>query len=105
MSHLEDTLAYHLKALGAPEPEREYKFHPSRKWRFDFAYPDDMLGIECEGGVYSRGRHVRGEGYEGDLDKYNAASLLGWRILRYTAKKIESGEAAQEIIDARKVKV
>lgn len=46
MSELEETLAFHLKAAKLPAPEREYRFDPERRWRFDFAWPDQMLAVE-----------------------------------------------------------
>lgn len=97
MSALEDTLALHIRAHKLPEPVREYRFHPERRWRFDFAYPEHRIGIECEGGIHSGGRHVRGKGYEGDLDKYNAAVLLGWDVVRFSAGMIRSGKAVETI--------
>ena len=100
MSDLEDTLAFQLHALGAPEPVREWKFHPIRKWRFDLSWPERLIAVEVEGGVYIQGRHTRGAGVEADCDKYNAATRIGWKVYRYTAKKIKSGEAAQEILEA-----
>lgn len=75
----------------------EYRFDKMRRWRFDFAWPEYMLACECEGGVFSRGRHTRGKGYEGDLAKYNAATLQGWRVLRYTAGMLKSDP--QGVID------
>jgi len=65
--------------------EKEYQFC-DRKWRFDFVILpiSDKIAIEFEGGIWSGGRHVRGKGYSGDLMKYNAACVLGWRVLRYT---------------------
>ena len=96
-SNLELELLLQIRILELPEPEREYRFHPTRKWRFDFAYPERMLAIEIEGGTYSGGRHTRGQGFENDCEKYNAATLMGWRVLRYTAKMIESGEAINQI--------
>jgi len=67
---------------GLPQPETELVFHPKRKWRFDYAWPDQKVALEIEGGVYTRGRHTRGKGYENDMRKYNAALLLGWKVLR-----------------------
>jgi very-short-patch-repair endonuclease len=61
----------------------EYRFHPKRQWRADFAHPGYKIIVEIEGGVFSNGRHVRGQGYLNDMEKYNAAVLLGWKILRY----------------------
>jgi very-short-patch-repair endonuclease len=68
-----------------PMPRRQYCFHPARRWRFDFAWPDAMVAVEVEGGVWTGGRHTRGAGFQADCRKYNAAVLLGWRVLRYTA--------------------
>lgn len=97
-SALEHALAQQLyllcNAYDWPTPEQEFRFHPVRRWRFDFAFPDLMIAIEAEGGVYSQGRHVRGTGFEADCEKYNTATLMGWSVLRFTKKTIESGEAA-----------
>lgn len=62
----------------------EYRFHPVRRWRFDFANPEFKIAIEYEGGVWRRGRHIRPVGFINDCDKYNAAALHGWTVLRYT---------------------
>lgn len=60
----------------------EYRFHPVRRWSFDYAWPALHVALELEGGVYSGGRHVRAQGFLRDLEKYNAAVMLGWRLLR-----------------------
>lgn len=62
----------------------EYRFHPKRKWRFDAAWPEKMIAVEFEGGIWTGGRHTRGKGYENDCEKYNNALLLGWRVFRLT---------------------
>jgi len=67
---------------GITEPHREYRFHPSRRWRFDYAWPSRMIALEIEGGVWTGGRHTRGAGFLGDMEKYNAATLMGWKVLR-----------------------
>lgn len=78
-----------ILAVRFPElkVEQEFKFHPTRKWRFDFAIPDKMIAIEYEG-VYGGGksRHTTVGGYTADAEKYNEAAKLGWKVLRYTAK-------------------
>lgn len=71
-------------------PKREWKFEPSRKWRFDFSWPDIKVAVEIEGGVYMHGRHTRGYGYESDCEKYNHAIQLGWKVLRYTPQMVEA---------------
>lgn len=84
-TELERTLETLWRQCGGPELEAEYRFHPTRKFRFDFAYIPLKIAIECEGGTYSGGRHVRGAGYAEDCVKYNQAALLGWRVFRLTA--------------------
>lgn len=70
-------------------PVYEYRFHPSRLWRFDIALPELKVAIEFEGGVFKRvGGHTTGGGFTGDCEKYNQAALLGWRVLRYTAPMV-----------------
>ena len=96
MSDLEGLLRWQMKAVGLV-PEQEYRFHPTRRWRSDFAFPDEKLLIEVEGGTYTHGRHTRGKGFEDDCEKYNAATELGFRVLRYTGKMIKSGQALEQI--------
>jgi len=74
-----------------PNPEFEFAKHTAfkRNWRFDFAWPAQMVAVEIDGGTWmpkhgKKSRHVTGEGYEGDCEKLNAAALLGWKVLRYT---------------------
>lgn len=71
--------------LAKIEYEEEFQFTKTRKWRFDFAIPDRMIAIEYEGIFSGKSRHTTKTGYEGDTEKYNTASMLGWTILRYTA--------------------
>jgi very-short-patch-repair endonuclease len=79
--------------------EREYRFHPIRKWRFDFALTEHRIGLEVEGGIWIQGRHTRGKGYESDLRKANEATRMGWRIFRFTTNMVRRGEAKQFIKD------
>lgn len=72
--------------LARIEFEEEYAFHPKRKWRFDFAIVEKKIAIEYEGIFATKSRHTTVAGYSKDVEKYNAAAKLGWRVLRYTAK-------------------
>lgn len=96
-STAEDKLAQDLRGLKLPEPEREHRFHPVRLWRFDFAWPDQMLACEVEGGTRSNGRHTRHEGYREDCIKYSEAALLGWRLIRATSDMVWDGTAIRLI--------
>ena len=93
----EDTLLYQISDEELISPIREYRFHESRRWRFDFAYPDHKIAIEVEGGVYTRGRHTRGAGFTADCEKYNAATELGWKVYRYTTQQVMEGKAIEQI--------
>lgn len=68
--------------------EREYRFHPQRKWRFDLACPTLKLAWEYEGIFATKSRHTSISGYTKDSTKYNQAQILGWKVMRYTAKNI-----------------
>lgn len=96
-SPLEAMLYLQLRALHVVLPEREFAFHPVRRWRFDFAWPELCLAVEVEGGVYSHGRHNRPQGFIGDTEKYNAAAEAGWTVLRYTGTAIRSGKAVEQV--------
>ncbi len=85
-----------IKMVGLQTPIFEFRFHPTRKWAADFAWPDHKLLVEYEGGVFTGGRHTRGEGYENDCEKYNEAVLHGWRLLRFTHNMVRSGLALQQ---------
>jgi very-short-patch-repair endonuclease len=99
LSALEEKLAWQIKQVGLPKPEREYRFHPPRLYRADFAWLEQKLLVECEGGIFRRGGgwHQSVGGYLDDLEKYNLATLYGWRVLRYSARDINSGLAVKEI--------
>lgn len=66
--------------------ERYARSKRSTRYRLDFAHPDSRTGIEIQGGVYNRGRHVTGSGYERDCRKYNLAYTSGWTIFLLTAQ-------------------
>jgi very-short-patch-repair endonuclease len=97
MSQAEEELARHIRAVNLPEPVREYRFAPQRRWRADFAYPEQKILIECEGGLWVNGRHNRPAGFIKDAEKYNEAACLGYRVIRVTPDMIRSGEAVRYI--------
>ena len=90
--------AYYLCSLGF-KVEPELRFHPTRRWRFDLAIPDLKIAIEVEGGVWTQGRHTRGSGYIGDLEKYNEAAILGWLVLRFTTDQVREASVALSTVE------
>lgn len=88
-SVLEMAVEMRIKSAGLPVPEREYKFWPGRRFAFDFAFVPQMVAVECEGGIWIQGRHSRGVGMLADMKKYNTATIMGWRVLRYSTNNID----------------
>lgn len=68
------------------ELAREYQFHPVRKFRFDYAIINLKIAIEYEGGIYmTKSGHNTAAHYTKDTEKYNLATVEGWKVLRFTA--------------------
>lgn len=82
--------------VAIPDPEREYQFHPIRKWRFDFAWPLRGVAVEIDGGSWVSGRHVNPIGLEKDFEKRNAATSMGWKILHYTGRQLDDADQVFE---------
>lgn len=92
-SPLEAEMELQIKAAKLPVPVREFRFHETRKWRFDFAWPEHLISLEIDGATWTGGRHTRGSGYEADAEKLNEAAVLGWRVFRATRNMVKSGYA------------
>ncbi len=86
-SQIRDVFTVICKTDLGVECVKEYKFHPERKWRFDFAIPKYKIAIEIDGGVWQYGRHNRASGYIKDMEKMNAAASAGWLVLHFTPQE------------------
>lgn len=95
-NEFEAKLARELKTLKI-EFEQEFEFHPKRKWRADFHLVGKKILVEVEGAIWSGGRHTRGKGYIGDMEKYNAATMMGFQVIRFSTDQVKSGHAIQQI--------
>lgn len=86
VSYLEKQFMRLIQRHQLPNPVREYQFHPVRKWRFDFAWPQIKVAVEIDGGTFGGvkmlGNHAIGKRYQQDCIKSNAAQLEGWVVLR-----------------------
>lgn len=82
-----------VQAHGLPAPTTEFRFAPPRRWRFDYCWPDRLVALEREGGVWTGGRHSRGAGMLSDMAKYNEAQRGGWVVLRFTPEQLAKGDA------------
>ena len=90
---LSQQIEQRMNEAGLPDPEKEFRFHPERQWRFDFCWPGLMVALEVEGGTWAKGRHTRGKGYASDCEKYSEAAILGWMVIRVTGDMIKNGKA------------
>ena len=95
-NEFEAKLARELKTLKI-KFEQEFYFHPERKWRADFHLVGKKILVEVEGAIWSGGRHTRGKGYIGDMEKYNAATMMGFQVIRFSTDQVKSGLAIQQI--------
>ena len=82
-----------LEEYGAIAVVPEHHFCEGRKWRFDVAVTDCKYAFEIEGGIFVRGAHVRGKHFESDMEKYNTAAALGWKVFRFTPEQVLNGTA------------
>ena len=99
-SKLELKAATALEKAGIKNFEEEYRFC-ERRWRFDFAFVEEKIALEIEGGIWkgSVGGHTSGTGYTKDCEKYNTATGMGWRVLRVVSSQIKSGEMVNWVRD------
>ena len=94
-SQLELLFEQHIFDAYLPKPETSYRFHPTRRWEADFAWPKLMLLCELEGAEFVQGRHTRGRGFVNDCEKYAEAQILGWRVLRIPGSWVKNGTGIQ----------
>jgi len=80
----------------------EFRFHPTRKWRFDWAIPDLMIAIEYEGLAFKKTGHTESKGYSDNTDKYNEAAAMGWTVFRITY--LNYGTIEKRLNDFEKLK-
>lgn len=100
-SYLEEQFMRLVQRYELRTPVREHKFHPERKWRFDFAWPEIKLAVEIDGGTFGGekmlGNHAVGKRYQQDCIKQNAALLNGWVVLRADREMVNTDEFGQTV--------
>jgi very-short-patch-repair endonuclease len=87
------TFALLCEAVGLPRPVPEYRFHPTRMWRWDWAFVPQKVAVEVDGGLHIGGRHNRGAGRERDLEKHNEGVAMGWRVLVVSPRMLDDCRA------------
>lgn len=101
----EAELAFQLRACNI-DFKAQFQFHPERKWRFDFCFPEKLLAVEIQGitkiGFTDKGQafvggHQSPKGMREDLEKFDEAMRMGWRVYCCDQKMVTSGRALQTI--------
>lgn len=94
---LEEYLAYTVLSLGLDWTlVKEHRFHPERRWRFDFAFlradgSPAYIAVEFDGIMYRTVGHNSLAGILRDSEKINHAQALGWAVYRANAKNVKDG--------------
>ena len=99
-SALESSFDEQIALVGLPAPVSEHRFDAKRRWRFDRAWVARKIAVEIEGGTWVKGRHSRGSGMRKDAEKYNAATLQGWKVYRFTGDMVKDGSAIRTVEEA-----
>jgi len=99
---LSDRFAAQMSLANIPEWEIEHYFHPTRRWRFDYAWPDQKIAVEINGGTFMAAGvgHRNGAHLHGEYEKLNVAQTLGWVVLQFDTKHVSTGEALTMLFDA-----
>ena len=91
----------------------EYPFHPTRRFRFDYAFPRVKIAVEVDGGLFNSyqgkhaGRHSGGMGQKIDMDKGNLACSGDWLVFHFIPDEmfaLENRKMLHEAILMRKSK-
>ena len=97
MNALEEMFALQCEQAGLPTPLREYAAVPGRRFRWDFAWPDQRVLVELNGGTYAHMGHSTGTGIARDYEKSNLAVLAGWKAFAFDRRMVEAGTALELI--------
>jgi very-short-patch-repair endonuclease len=84
-------------ALDARFPgrvQREYQPLTDRRYRIDFAFPEEKVAIEFDGYRY---HGFSRDGFRRGLIRQNALVMSGWRVLRYSLTDVR--DRLEEILE------
>ena len=86
----------HWERNELPTLTPEYQFHPTRKWKLDYALPELKIAVEIHGGTRKQGRHNRADGFAKDREKMNEAQAAGWLVIEITDVMLKEGQEAMD---------
>jgi very-short-patch-repair endonuclease len=74
--------------IGGQPYESQYRYHPTRKWRADYAWASVKILLEVDGG----GHKMYWKVYRNDVEKMNAALFMGWQVFRVTTDMVRADD-------------
>ena len=85
---LENSFRTHWTLLfgDLPMPVRQYPIRnhaTGRDWKLDFAWVEERLAVEIQGGAWTGGGHNTAKGQHSDYCRHNELTRRGWRILYF----------------------
>ena len=88
-----------LRVCGYGDFQVEYRFATSidRQWEWDIAWPERLIAVEVDGGIWVAGAHGHPTTIMRNMEKRNWAARLGWRVLSFDTTQAKNGEALRFI--------
>lgn len=81
-SRLERIFAHHWRLLGFPDLERNFRFHPKRRFELDFYHAGSRVAVEINGGIWKpKSGHSTGAGIIRDYEKLFLAQECGIALI------------------------
>ena len=102
-----DDAAVVLERAGLGGFEREVRFTLKRKWKLDFFWRAERVGLEVEGlnrFAAHPGQHRSVEGFSDNCIKYSEAAIANVMLIRVTTAHVEDGATAEECTMVRLVR-
>jgi len=96
-SYRPSIVAAYYRECGLPTPEFEVLYIPGRWFRLDIAWTWYRVGIEVQGGIWTKGAHSTGTGIRRDMEKRNLGILAGWRVLECEPRDLCTAEMVESV--------
>ena len=101
-SAAEDELAALFRKERVKGWKRQHRYVPGRMFRADFAFPEQKLIVEVDGGVFNRRAHGSVAGIIADMQRTNLAAINGWRVMRFRPDEVskQPERVVEQVLDA-----
>jgi len=83
-----------------PEPVRQHPIlnpETNRHFKLDFAWVEEKLAVEIQGGAWGKGGHNTALGQAHDYARHNYLTRIGWRILYFNSPMLKDTAGCVEL--------